>query len=199
AIDKLAQATGSTDYTILLTSLMILMNKYTNQEDVVIGSPVSGRTQKDTEEVVGAFFNRLALRGFPEGNKSFNQLLTEITELTLKALDNQDYPIEYLKEEIVEKYNLTRNTLHDVTFAFQNINDQLLNVDGWEIEPKETIDTNIKFDLHMMIEGDEVYKVSLKYASELFSSSTIQRMLDRFINILDSVTKYPEQKISEIE
>jgi len=199
AIDKLAQATGSTDYTILLTSLMILMNKYTNQEDVVIGSPVSGRTQKDTEEVVGAFFNRLALRGFPEGNKSFNQLLTEITELSLKALDNQDYPIEYLKEEIVEKYNLTRNTLHDVTFAFQNIDDQLLNVDGWEIEPKETIDTNIKFDLHMMIEGDEIYKVSLKYASELFSSSTIQRMLDRFINILDSVTKYPEQKISEIE
>ncbi len=199
AIDKLAQATASTDYTILLTSLMILMNKYTNQEDVVIGSPVSGRTQKDTEEVVGAFFNRLALRGFPEGNKSFNQLLTEITELSLKALDNQDYPIEYLKEEIVEKYNLTRNTLHDVTFAFQNINDQLLNVDGWEIELKETIDTNIKFDLHMMIEGDEVYKVSLKYASELFSSSTIQRMLDRFINILDSVTKYPEQKISEIE
>ncbi|MBO1919955.1 hypothetical protein J4710_07620 [Staphylococcus xylosus] len=45
-MDKLAQATGSTDYTILLTSLMILMNKYTNQEDVVIGSPVSGRTQK---------------------------------------------------------------------------------------------------------------------------------------------------------
>lgn len=131
--------------------------------------------------------------------KKINQLLTEITDLSLKALDNQDYPIEQLKEEIIEKYNLTRNTLHDVTFSFQNINNQLLNIDGWEIERKETFDTNVKFDLHMIIEGDEVYKVSLKYASELFSSSTIKRMLDKFINILDNVTKYPEQKISEIE
>ncbi len=199
AMDKLTQTTGSTDYTILLTSLMILMSKYTNQEDIVIGSPFSGRTFKDTEEVAGPFFNRLALRGYPKENKSINQLLTEITDLSLKALDNQDYPIEQLKEEIIEKYNLTRNTLHDVTFSFQNINNQLLNIDGWEIERKETFDTNVKFDLHMIIEGDEVYKVSLKYASELFSSSTIKRMLDKFINILDNVTKYPEQKISEIE
>lgn len=199
AMDKLTQTTGSTDYTILLTSLMILMSKYTNQEDIVIGSPFSGRTFKDTEEVTGPFFNRLALRGYPKENKSINQLLTEITDLSLKALDNQDYPIEQLKEEIIEKYNLTRNTLHDVTFSFQNINNQLLNIDGWEIERKETFDTNVKFDLHMIIEGDEVYKVSLKYASELFSSSTIKRMLDKFINILDNVTKYPEQKIGEIE
>ncbi len=199
AMEKLAQTTGSTDYTILLTSLMILMSKYTNQEDIVIGSPCSGRTFKDTEEIVGPLFNKLALRGYPKENKSFNQLLTEITDLSLKALDNQDYPMEQLKEEIIKKYKLTRNTLHDVTFSFQNINNQLLHIDGWEIERKETFDTNVKFDLHMTIEGDEVYKVSLKYASELFSSSTIQRMLEKFINILDSVIKYPEQKISEIE
>ena len=199
AMQSLAHTTGSTDYTILLTSLFILLRKYTHQEDIVIGSPVSGRTHKNTEKVVGAFFNRIAMRGYPESHKSFNQLLSEITDLSLKALDNQDYPIEKLKDEVTEKHGLKRSTLHDVTFAFQNINNTILEIDDWEIEEKEVSDTNVKFDLHMMIEGHEDYQLSLKYASELFDATTIEQMLNTFIDILDSVTKDPELKIKEIE
>ncbi|OIJ31387.1 non-ribosomal peptide synthetase [Staphylococcus sp. LCT-H4] len=199
AMQSLAQTTGSTDYTILLTSLFILLRKYTHQEDIVIGSPVSGRTHKNTEKVIGAFFNRIAMRGYPESHKSFNQLLSEITDLSLKALDNQDYPIEKLKDEVTEKHGLKRSTLHDVTFAFQNINNTILEIDDWEIEEKEVSGTNVKFDLHMMIEGHEDYQLSLKYASELFDATTIEQMLNTFIDILDSVTKDPELKIKEIE
>ncbi len=74
AINQLSQETGSTDYMILLSSFMVLLHKYSRQEDIVVGSPISGRTHKDTENMLGMFVNTLAMRSNPERNKSFKQI-----------------------------------------------------------------------------------------------------------------------------
>ncbi|WP_241956625.1 condensation domain-containing protein, partial [Staphylococcus cohnii] len=83
-IHHLAQETGSTDYMILLSSFMVLLHKYSRQEDIVIGSPISGRTHKDTESMLGMFVNTLAMRGYPTRQKTFNQLLAELKETSLQ-------------------------------------------------------------------------------------------------------------------
>ena len=199
AISQLAQTTGSTDYMILLTSFMVLLHKYSRQEDVVIGSPISGRTHKDTENMLGMFVNTLAMRGYPERNKSFNQLLSETKDASIKAFDNQEYPLEALVDEIVEKRDLTRNPLFDVLFTLQNNEQQKLEINNWAIEPKAATHTDAKFDLSMTIEDGEHYDVSLEYASELFEEATIQRMLGHFFEILVNITTNPEQKISDID
>ncbi|WP_146764040.1 condensation domain-containing protein, partial [Staphylococcus aureus] len=90
---------------------MVLLHKYSRQEDVVVGSPISGRTHRDTEDMLGMFVNTLAMRSYPERNKTFSQLLDEVRELALKAYDNQEYPLEALLDEVVEKRDLTRNPL----------------------------------------------------------------------------------------
>ncbi len=71
---------------ILLSSFMVLLHKYSRQEDVVVGSPISGRTHRDTEDMLGMFVNTLAMRSYPERNKTFSQLLDEVRELALKAM-----------------------------------------------------------------------------------------------------------------
>ncbi|MEB7831147.1 non-ribosomal peptide synthetase [Staphylococcus xylosus] len=199
AIHQLSQTTGSTDYMILLSSFMVLLHKYSRQEDVVVGSPISGRTHRDTEDMLGMFVNTLAMRSYPERNKTFSQLLDEVRELALKAYDNQEYPLEALLDEVVEKRDLTRNPLFDVLFTLQNNEKQGLQIDDWLIQEKETSNTNAKFDLSMTIHENEDYKVSLEYAQELFSEDTVERMLAHFVEIISSVVRRPEQKISDIE
>ncbi|NKT61466.1 hypothetical protein GS885_27735 [Rhodococcus hoagii] len=84
---------------------------------MVIGSPVSGRTHKDTEDILGMFVNTLAMRSYPERDKSFEQLLSEVKNLSIKAFDNQEYPLEDLVEEVVERSDLSRNPLFDVLIS----------------------------------------------------------------------------------
>ena len=163
AIQSLSQQTGSTDYMILLASFMVLLHKYSRQEDIVVGSPISGRTHKDTENMLGMFVNTLAMRSNPERNKSFTQLLDEVKTTSLEAFDNQEYPLESLVEEIVEKRDLTRNPLFDVLFTLQNTENESFQIDDWSTRQVESSVTNAKFDLSMTIYDNDGYSVALEY------------------------------------
>ena len=102
-VEKLTKKAGTTEYMVLLASIMVLLQKYSRQEDIVIGSPISGRTHKDTEEMMGMFVNTLAMRAKPEGEKSFKSFLEEIKEISLNAYENQEYPFEELVEAVKYK------------------------------------------------------------------------------------------------
>ncbi|MDG0842076.1 amino acid adenylation domain-containing protein [Staphylococcus equorum] len=199
AISQLSQATGSTDYMILLTSFMTLLHKYSRQEDIVIGSPISGRIHKDTQGVFGMFVNTLAMRGYPEGHKSFHQLLAEIKDLSLKAFDNQEYPLEALVEEVVDKRDLTRNPLFDVMFTLQNNDYSTFTVNDWSVNQKELSTSSAKVDLNMSVVEDNGYKISLEFSDKLFNQATVKRMLEHYLEILSNSVQNPEQKISDIE
>lgn len=184
---------------ILLSSFMVLLHKYSRQEDIVVGSPISGRTHKDTENMLGMFVNTLAMRSNPERNKSFTQLLDEVKTTSLEAFDNQEYPLESLVEEIVEKRDLTRNPLFDVLFTLQNTENESFQIDDWSTRQVESSVTNAKFDLSMTIYDNDGYSVALEYAEELFESETIERMLEHFMELVAEITMHPEYKISELE
>ena len=183
---------------ILLSSFMVLLHKYSRQEDVVVGSSIAGRTHQDTENIVGMFVNTLPMRAYPESNKSFKQLLNEVKDVSLKAYDHQEYPLEELVDEIVEKRDLTRNPLFDVLFTLQNNEKESLDIEDWIVEPKEATNINAKFDLNMMIEDDGDYKVSIEYGAELFEHQTVERMLAHYIELLANVVQQPEHNIGDI-
>ena len=88
---------------ILLSAFMVLLHKYSQQDDIVVGTPISGRTHQDTEGVIGMFVNTLAMRLQPNSNKSFIKLLSEAKSTALNAYDNQDYPFEELVEKVVKQ------------------------------------------------------------------------------------------------
>ncbi len=117
----------------------------------------------------------------------------------MQAFDNQEYPLEALVDEIVEKRDLTRNPLFDVLFTLQNNENETFQIDDWSTEQKEASFTNAKFDLSMTVYDNNGYKIALEYAQELFEQDTIERMLTHFMELLSNIADEPTAKISEIE
>ena len=114
--------------------ISILLGKLSNQEEMVIGSPVSGRIHKDTESMLGMFANTLALKVSPSGGKVFGDYLEELKVQALKAQEHQAYPFEELVDKVVGERDSSRNPLFDVMMVYQNNEDiePLLGTGEWQ-------------------------------------------------------------------
>lgn len=200
-IKDLAKKTETTEYMIFLSAVMVLLSKYSRQEDLVIGSPISGRTHKDTESMLGMFVNTLAMRGKPEGKKSYKSFLTEIKATCLKAYENQEYPFEELVEAIEVKRDMSRNPLFDVVLAFQNNEKEEIILSKINLNYSEYQGNVAKFDLSFYIKENKnsTLDMELEYCIDLFKPETAERILTHFIAILEQVTATPDMNICEVE
>ncbi|MNZ22727.1 Plipastatin synthase subunit C [compost metagenome] len=199
-LKDLCAETGTTEYMVLLSSFMVLLNKYTRQEDIIIGSPISGRTHQDTENMVGMFVNTLAMRGKPEGHKSFSSFLAEIREICLKGYENQEYPFEDIVDKISVKRDMSRNPIFDVLFVLQNNEEEKVSIEGLQFGTVETGSTVAKFDLTLTLSSNaEGYVANWEYSNKLFEQETIRRMAEHFSHLLDKILETPDKRISEIE
>jgi hypothetical protein len=100
ALGKLSRREGVTLFMTLLAAFQTLLFRYSGQEDIVVGSPVAGRSMLETEGLIGAFVNTLALRADFAGKPSFREFLNRVRTTTLAAFSNQDVPFEKLVEEL---------------------------------------------------------------------------------------------------
>ncbi|MBB6716466.1 non-ribosomal peptide synthetase, partial [Clostridium gasigenes] len=199
-IKELCKITGATEYMVLLASFMVVLNKYTRQEDIVIGTPISGRTNKDMESIMGMFVNTLAIREKPEAEKSFLKFVDEVKESCLKAYENQEYPFEELVEAVEVRRDFSRNPLFDVMFMLQNNEEFNLLMDGIKLEQIGGEHRISKFDLSLIIGSSEHgYFVGAEYCTALFKGETIDRFLVHFKEVLCKVIDNPESLIGEIE
>lgn len=198
-IVELTQQTQTTEYMVLLSAIAILLSKYSNQEDIVIGSPISGRTHKDTENILGMFVNTLAMRTKPNGNKAFLEFLNELKENCLKAFENQEYPFEDLVDSLNLTRNLSRNPIFDVMFVLQNNEVMKLSPKGVELIRVDNDYSASKFDLVIDISAKEdKYEVAFEYCTDLFKESTILEMQKNLTNILEEIVNEPAKNINTI-
>ncbi|MEE1282891.1 MAG: amino acid adenylation domain-containing protein, partial [Acutalibacteraceae bacterium] len=200
SINELAQKTGTTPYMIFLSALMIMLSKYSRQEDIVVGSPISGRTHKDTEKMLGMFVNTLAMRGRPEGNKKYSDFLAEIKASCLKAYENQEYPFEELVENVDVNRDMSRNPLFDVMLVMQNnenIKSSVTVADSGEVENSLC---TAKFDLEFGItENGEQFLLTLVYCSDLFTDIFAKKLLNNFAELIKNLMNSYDAKINQIE
>jgi tyrocidine synthetase III len=200
ALKSLAYDEGCTLYMILLSLYMILLSKLTNQEDIVVGTPVAGRSHADLENIIGVFINTLALRGFPEMNKTFQYFLTEVKELILDGFANQDYPYENLMDVLSVKRDTSRNPLFDTMFVMHNIDISQLKIPGMTLN-RYPYDSRIsKFDLSFYCKevGDKL-ACSLEFNTELFKLETIERYANYFKVIVLDIQNNKNSILAEVE
>ncbi|MGM9977963.1 MAG: amino acid adenylation domain-containing protein [Clostridium sp.] len=199
-ISLLSKETKTTEFMILLSALSILLSKYSNQDDIIIGSPIAGRTHKDTEKMIGMFVNTLALRTKPTKNKTYMDFLNEVKQVCLKAFENQQYPLEELIENLDIKRDLSRNPLFDVSFSIQNNNNEMLKLDDLKIGTIKSEYNISKFDMSINIfRCDEFYAISFEYCSDLFKKETIEKMINHYKVIINDIMNNPNKCISDIE
>ncbi|UHA73546.1 non-ribosomal peptide synthetase [Paenibacillus sp. 481] len=196
---RLAAESRTTLYMVLLAAYTILLHKYTGQEDIIVGTPIAGRTHGDVQPLIGMFVNTLALRSYPAGDKSFMSFLAEVKETTLGAFDHQDYPFEELVERVQVTRDLSRNPLFDVMFALQNIEQGEFDIEGLQLKPYPSERGMAKFDLDLTVtEGDEELLCSFEFATALYKQDTIARMAGHFEQLLHHVVRNPHATLAQL-
>ncbi|MDQ0232872.1 non-ribosomal peptide synthetase [Metabacillus malikii] len=198
-LQRMAAEKGMTLYMVLLAAYNVLLSKYCNQEDTIVGTPISGRNHPDVGNMVGMFVNTLVLRNFPENEKPFIQFLDEVKQSTLAAFENQDYPFELLVNKLNVERDTSRNPIFDTVFTFQDVSYAQLKIDDlrvsqWEVKPQAS-----KFDLSLyMTQTENGLEAQFEYMTELFSRDSIQRLSRHFVHILEVITSSPEITIADI-
>ncbi|WP_413004018.1 amino acid adenylation domain-containing protein [Paenibacillus sp. 1P03SA] len=199
-LSKLAARSGTTLFMILLSAYSVLLSKYSGQEDVIVGTPVAGRTDADLEPVIGMFVNTLAIRNRPAGDKTFLSFLEEVKETALGAFEHQDYPFEELVERLNVKRDTGRNPLFDTVFDMQNIEEHDAELGTLRLKPYELDDLEeAKFDLTLfMSEENGTLSGGFFYGTKLFQEGRIRTMVRDYLHVLSQICENPESRLSEI-
>lgn len=198
-IKGLALELETTDYVILFTAFMLLLSTYSTDQEVVVGTPVSGRTHPDVQEMIGMFVNTVVIREDFEQEATFNQLVAKVKDKFLSAYENQDYPFDQLVEALVPKRDASRNPLFDYTFVYQQGNSENLHL-GQAVLSDYPLEQRIsKFDVTLTASdtGDR-YLFNWEYSLALFEEATIQRFAQHYLNLLDQVLVTPRQALSAL-
>lgn len=195
-----AESNGVTIYMLLLAAYTLVLSKYSGQEDVIIGSPVGGRSHVDLNPIIGIMVNTLPMRNYPTGDKTFLAFLDEVKNNALQAFENQDVPFEWLVEQLSIRRDPSRNPIFDTMLVMRNMEVNSFVLDGVHIRPYTTPQVMVKFDLLLeLLETDGQHKLFLEYATKLFTEETAVRLMDHLLHILDSVMANPQQQLSAIE
>jgi len=194
----LSRQSHATLFMTLLTAFATLLSRYSNQSDIVLGSPIANRNRSEIEPLIGFFVNTLLLRIDLKGNPDFLELLNRTRQVALDAYAHQDVPFEKIVDELQPERNLSYNPLFQVMFVLQNTPDVKLELPGLTIT-LENEDVAAKFDLTLSIEETEQELIgSWEYNTDLFDAATIKRMVGHFQTLLEAIVANPLQRVSEL-
>lgn len=199
-LKALARKHDATLYMTLLAAYMTVLHRYSGRQSILVGSGSAGRTQLETEALVGYFANTLVVRGDFSGNPTFAEVLARVRDSALGAYDHQDVPLEKLVLELREgKERLSDAPLFEVVFTMQNTIEQTGAMGDITIAPFGVDLGATKFDLTLLTtERDQGLALAIQYRSDLFDESTIERLLGHLRNTLESAVCDANMRISEM-
>lgn len=209
ALLALGQQEGVTLFITLLAAFQVLLYRYTQQEDMAIGSPIANRNRSEIEGLIGFFVNSLVLRTDLSGNPTFRELLSRVKEVALGAYSHQDLPFEKLVEELHPERNLNQNPLFQVVFALQNAPMSVLELPSLTLSPLPFETETTRFDLEFHLwepntqnglwaNSSEGISGFVIYSTDLFDDATITRMLGHFQTLLEGIVANPEARIAHL-
>jgi amino acid adenylation domain-containing protein len=199
-LQALGRSEGATLYMTLLAAFQVLLSKYSGSEDIVVGSPIAGRTRKEVEELIGFFVNTLVLRTDLGGNPSFREVLGRVREATLGAYEYQEVPFERLVAELQPERSLSHSPLFQVSFTLQNAEEPRSGLAELNTERVDTDFAHAKFDLSLaFVATRQGLRGGVAYSTDLFERGTIVRMLGDLERVLEQVAREPDRTLSRLE
>ncbi|HEV2148540.1 MAG TPA: amino acid adenylation domain-containing protein, partial [Longimicrobiaceae bacterium] len=199
ALRGLGRRESATLFMTLLAGWQSLLGRYAGQEDVVVGTPVAGRSRAEVEGLIGFFVNTLVMRADLGGDPTFRELLGRLREAALGAYQHQEVPFEKLVEELGVERSLAQTPLFQVMFVLQNNERAVLELGHATLERVESGTSAARFDLSLHLEEtDRGIEGALSYRRELWDAGTMARLLDQFGHLLEQVAAYPERRLSEL-
>jgi amino acid adenylation domain-containing protein len=217
-LKALAQEHDITLYTLLLSAFQVLLFRYTGQNDILVSSPTSGRTQAALEGAVGYYVNPVVLRARLEGNAAFSTLLKQTQQTVIEALDHQDYPFSLLVSRLQPERDPSRAPLCDIAFIMEQVNQTShsslasesgtniyatgttgahLRMEALDVEIVNVEQQRVRFDLSLeMATIGETISGGFRYATDLFDATTIANLSEHFRCLLQAIVKGVDQPVA---
>jgi non-ribosomal peptide synthetase component F/aryl carrier-like protein len=178
-LTELARREGVTLYMLMLAALQVVLSRWSGQRDIVVGSPIAGRTHRQTEGLIGFFLNTLVMRGDLRGNPTWRELLAQTRSTALHAY--------------------ARQAIFQVMFIMQNMATERLQLAGATIQEMNLEHVTSKFDMTLgAIETAAGLRGWVEYATDLFDESTIERFAKHYVHVLEEVTERPHARLNEL-
>ncbi|MFI1368359.1 amino acid adenylation domain-containing protein [Streptomyces griseochromogenes] len=199
-VQKLAADHGATAPMVAQAALAVLLHKLGAGEDVPIGSPIEGRGDEQLDDLIGFFVNTWVLRADLSRNPSFADLLEQVRDKALAAYDNQDIPFERLVELLNPDRTTAYMPLFQTALGWQFVWGEI-EMPGLRVTPIPVGTGTAKFDLLFNIVPNASGGTHglLEYATDLFDHTTAERIVDRFVRILEQVLEDPAVPVGAIE
>ncbi|HEU4562407.1 MAG TPA: amino acid adenylation domain-containing protein, partial [Longimicrobium sp.] len=199
-LQALGRSEGTTLYMTLLGAFQVLLSKYGAGDDVVVGSPIAGRTRAEVAELIGLFVNTLVLRTHLSGDPSFREVLGWVREATLGAYEHQEVPFEKLVAELQPERSLTRSPLFQVLFTLDNADGLGDALAGLKVSGASPAMEIAKLDLSLILAATpRGLRGALNYSTDLFERGTIERMVGHLARVLEQVAADADVRLLELE
>lgn len=190
---------SATLFMTLLSAFKVLLSRYSGQWDVVVGTPVSNRQNKQFEGLIGLFVNTLVLRTPINPHGTFSTLLQQVRQTTLDALAHQDLPFEQLIDVLKPERDMSRNPVFQVKFRLENAGPTEFGLPGLTLRQLPQNLIKAKLDLSMdLYETDQGIVGGLEYNTSLFKADTIERMAEHFKTLLKAIVQQPKTELQAL-
>ncbi|MET9927411.1 MULTISPECIES: amino acid adenylation domain-containing protein [unclassified Streptomyces] len=190
-VHALARAYDVTPFMVLLSAYYLLLHRYSGQDHIVVGSPVTGRTRQDFASVYGYFVNPLPLHADLSGDPTVAELLEQVRRTVLGGLDNQEYPFVLLVDELGLQHDPSRSAVFQAMFILLT-HKVATEQYGYRLEYIELPEEEGQFDITLSAyedEADHRFHCVLKYNTDLFLPQTMRRMAAHYTHLLDHMTR----------
>ncbi|MDX2093724.1 MAG: amino acid adenylation domain-containing protein, partial [Kofleriaceae bacterium] len=203
AMDALGRAHGTTPFMTYLAAFYVLLQRYSHQDDIAIGTPVANRGRAETDALIGYFLNTVVLRADLSGTSTFETLLAQVREVALGAYAHQDAPFDQVLEALRVPRDTGRSPLFQVMFVHQPVG---AGDDRWgseiNIAPVDGVMPGLgtaKFELSLFVlDGPDGTTCAMELNTELFETSTIERMLGHYQTLLEAIVAAPTQPLAAL-
>jgi amino acid adenylation domain-containing protein len=198
-IRSLSRAHGVTLFMTLLAAFQCLLHRYTDHDDVAVGSLIANRNRIQTERLMGMFANTIVLRTDLSGGPDFAEVLRRVRQVTLDAYRNQDLPIEEILRVLQVPRGSDRNPLFQVMFVLQNASARAPALPGLSACFMDVNPNIARFDLVLELVDDGAHVGGwIEYSTDLFDAATIARMAAHLTTLLEAVIANPQERISRL-
>ncbi|MFN2633628.1 MAG: condensation domain-containing protein, partial [Thermoanaerobaculia bacterium] len=197
---SLSRAEGATLYMAILAAFEIFLQRHTGQDDVSIATPIAGRQFPELEGLIGFFANTVVIRGDLSGQPTAREVIRRVREAALDAYAHQDVPLEKLVEALRPERSLSQNPIAQVVCVLQNEPASELVLPGARVAPIELLTNTARFDLELHArERRGELACTIMGSSELFDGETVERLLERFVVLLEAIAENPDRPAAALD
>jgi amino acid adenylation domain-containing protein len=197
-LESLCRQTAATRSMVLLATLQLLLHRLTGETDIVVGTPIAGRSRPETETMIGFFMNTVVMRATLEHSQSFRELLTQVRDASLGAYAHQDMPFEELVNALEPQRDLLRTPLFQIFFNYLNIELPDLQLPGCAVERFGPHVFESRFDLTLYVFDESgVTRLVAAYNADLFDAPRMRELLDQYVVLLQQVAREPDRHVDD--